>query len=74
VIAYLLAVIPPVHMGHQSQSNGGEFPWELGPGAGPKLLALLALGLLVICYWRSHRPCDTCGEFRQQCRCKPREY
>lgn len=48
--------------------------WEAVNYAGV-LFALLVLAILVVWGWWHFRPCDGCGEYRTQCRCKaPGDY
>lgn len=48
-----------------------EWASEMAPY---KFFVGVLLAVLVVWHWWHVRPCDTCGEFRQQCRCKPPEY
>ena len=48
-------------------------------GFTPYLLALyffacIFLGVMTVWCWWHFKPCDTCGEYRPQCRCKGRDY
>lgn len=54
-----------------------EYHWPQGHSAFVYALAAFAylwlLSMVLMLWWQS-RPCDTCGEFRHQCRCKARAY
>lgn len=73
--ALILAMLSP-NPGRPTGSRGedGDFGYVFGPGAMPKLLILAMIGILVVSLWWHYRPCQACGEYREQCRCKPRDY
>jgi hypothetical protein len=48
--------------------------WRFIENGDTILAAASAIAALAIGCWAWYRPCDTCGEYRYQCRCKPRDY
>lgn len=44
------------------------------PYAPAKFWAGVLVAILVVAHWWWVRPCELCGELREQCRCKPPEY
>ena len=51
----------------------GALVWasELAPA---KFSAGVFVAVLVVWHWWHVRPCESCGEYREQCRCKARDY
>lgn len=68
----ILAIIP--RQGSQTSSDPDTTVLIWPDRAFPNFLILVVLIVLLVSYWRWSQPCDTCGEFRDQCRCKAPEY
>lgn len=59
---------PVVHVTYQWPSSMGD--WAISF----YVFACIFIGVMVVWFWRTHRPCAACGEFESQCRCKQRDY
>lgn len=68
----ILAIVATHRDGHHSSEPEVVIVWP--DNALQVFLVLVVLGFLVIKYWHWARPCDTCGELKDQCRCKAPEY
>ena len=62
-----------IFLAQTAQQDQTVITWasDLAPS---KFFAGVIVGVLVIWHWWHVRPCNTCGEYRQQCRCKARDY
>lgn len=38
------------------------------------LFAYIFIAIMVVWMWKHYRPCEGCGEYQDQCRCKQRIY
>ena len=59
---------PTVHVTYQWPSTMGALTSAV------YLFACVFLAVTVVWMWKHYRPCDTCGEYAAQCRCKARAY